>query len=378
MTVRPMRIAVLGCRGIPSTYSGYETFIGELAPRLAAKGHEVTVYCRRVLFRQRPSSYRGVALRYLPSLETKNFGTLSHTLLSVLDAVFRKYDLLFFVNPGNGFHCLLPWLIGQKTAMNMNGVEWKRGKWGPIARNYFKAAARAAAFFCGEIVNDSREMQRIYLRDFKTSSVYIPYGAHIQTSRNPELLAEFGVRARQYYLVASRLAPETLPDLIAEAYSGVRTDRPLLIAGQPNYRSPLVERMRKLSDPRVRLLGHVSSPDLFRELKCNCYAYIHGHSVGGTNPSLLEILGAGGCVLAVDVPFNREVIGESGLYFEKNIEDLRQKIQFLEDNPQAVEEFRRRAPGRIREAYTWEMVADQYEHLFSKMVSRRPGISGNS
>ena len=363
-----MRLAILGCRGIPSTYSGYETFVGELAPRLAARGHSVTVYCRRSLFPDRPAVYRGVDLRYLPSIETKNFGTLTHTLVSLLDAVGRKFDALFVVNPGNGFHCLIPWLLRRKTAINMDGVEWKRGKWGVLARVYFKAAARAAAFFCDEIVNDSREMQRLYLEEFNTPSTYIPYGAYIQESRDPEILEKFGVRPREYYLVASRLAPETIPDLIAEAFAGVETDRPLLIAGRPNYRSPLVRRLEELSGPRVRLLGHISDPEEFRELKCNCYAYIHGHSVGGTNPSLLEALGAGACVLAVDVPFNREVILDRGLYFRKDVTDLREKIQYLEDNPQAVAEFRRRAPERIREAYTWERITDQYEELFRKML----------
>lgn len=364
-----IRIAILGCRGIPSTYSGNETFIGELAPRLAAKGHEVTVYCRRSFFPDRPSLYRGTHLRHLPSWETKNFGTLTHTAFSMLDAVFRNFDILFIVNPGNGFHCILPRLLGKRLVMNMDGLEWKRGKWGPVGRAYFKLAACCATIFCQEIVNDSLEMQKIYRQEFNTPSTYIPYGADIETSRNPKPLKKYGVEPCQYYLVASRLAPETYPDLIAQAFTGVKTNKKLIIAGEPNYRSPLLKKLKAIRDPRIKLLGHIDNPEDYRELNCNCYAYIHGHSVGGTNPSLLKALGFGNCILAFDVPFNREVLLDYGLYFSEDERGLTEKIQYLEDNPEVVERYRRRAPERIRQAFTWEKITDQYEELFLRLIS---------
>jgi len=364
-----MKIAILGCRGYPSTYSGYETFVGELAPRLVEKGHEVTVYCRKTLFDSRPDSYNGVNLRYLPSLETKNLGTLTHTLVSVLDAVFRRYDLLFFVNPGNGFHCIIPRLLGKKIAINVDGLEWTRGKWGPIARTYFKSAARCATIFCQEVVNDSLEMQRIYREELNADSTFIAYGAYIDSSQDPAVVKNFGLEPGEYYLIASRIIPENHPDLIAEAFSKVNTSKKLVIAGGANYQSPLMERLKTFPDSRVIALGHVDSVEQIKELHCNCYAYIHGHSVGGTNPSLLKALGFGNCILALDVPFNREVLLDYGVLFKRDLEDLRQKIQDLEDNPARVEEFRRRAPQRIREAYTWEKITDQYEELFEKMLS---------
>jgi len=366
-----MRIAILGCRGFPSTYSGYETFINELAPRLAEKGHEVTVYCRQSLFAERPEVFRGVRLRYLPSIETKNFGTLTHTLAAVLDSLLRKFDVFFFVNPGNGFHCILPRLLGKKIVLNVDGLEWTRGKWGSAARFYFKSAARCATLFCQEIVNDSLEMQRIYLEEWNCPSTYIAYGANIESSRNPELIREYGLEPGGYYLIASRIIPENHPDLIAEAFSGVKTARKLAIAGGANYRSPLLEKLKRWPDPRVTVLGHVDSDEKIKELHCNCYAYVHGHSVGGTNPSLLKALGFGNCVLALDVPFNREVILDYGVLFRKEVEDLRGKIRFLEENPEKAAEFRRRAPERIREAYTWEKIADQYEELFRRLGTPR-------
>jgi len=363
-----LRIAILGCRGYPSTYSGYETFIGELAPRLAAKGHEVTVYCRKSLFDERPPVYRGVNLRYLPSIETKNFGTLTHTFVSVLDAVFRRFDVLFFVNPGNGFHCILPRLLGKRIALNVDGLEWTRGKWGSLARTYFKSAARCATIFCQEIVNDSLEMQRIYLEEWNCPSTYIAYGAPIESSENPELIREFNLEPGEYYLIASRIIPENHPDLIAEAFSGLNTTKKLVIAGGANYQSPLMEKLRNWPDPRVIALGHVDSDEKIKELHCNCYAYVHGHSVGGTNPSLLKALGYGNCVVALDVPFNREVIGDYGILFQRDVGDLRAKLEDLESHPKKAALFRQRAPERIKEAYTWEKITVQYEELFRKMA----------
>jgi glycosyltransferase involved in cell wall biosynthesis len=143
----------------------------------------------------------------------------------------------------------------------------------------------------------------------------------------------------------------------------------LVIAGEPNYRSPVVRRLKEINDPRIKLLGHVDKPEDYRELNYNCYAYIHGHSVGGTNPSLLRALGFGNCVLAFDVPFNREVLRDYGLYFGEDEGELTGKIQYLEDHPEEVERYRRRAPERIRRAYTWEKITDQYEELFRRMAS---------
>lgn len=368
MTDRRISVAILGCRGFPSTYSGYETFVGELAPRLARQGHAVTVYCRKSLFRERPAILQGVRLRYLPSIETKNLGTLTHTFCAVADALVRPFDVLFFVNPGTGFHCILPRLLGRKIAINVDGLEWTRGKWGRVARGYFKTAARAATAVCQEIVNDSREMQRIYAEEFDTPSEYIAYGAYIEGSRDPSLIERFGLRPREYYLIASRLIPENHPELIAEAFSRVRSGKVLAIAGGANYSSPLVRRLSSFPDRRVRMLGHIDSVEAIQELHCNCYAYIHGHSVGGTNPSLLKALGFGNCILALDVPFNREVLLDYGLYFRADAEDLRAKIQRLDDRPDEAESFRRRAPERIREAFTWEMIADRYQELFLRLA----------
>lgn len=365
-----MRIALFGARGIPHTYSGTETFFGELAPRLAARGHEVIVYCRSGLFREKPDSYRGVRLIYLPSIETKNLGTFTHTLACVGDVLFRGVDVMLVANVANALLCAVPRLAGNKVALNVDGVEWERSKWGPIGRRYFHWNARLAGKICSDgIITDAVEMQRIYLEQFGTRSVCIAYGANIETSTNPEAVRQYGLEPFGYYLIASRLVPENSADLIVRAFERFRSDRILAIAGDANYRSSFVDALRRTQDRRVRFLGHVSDSEQVKELHCNCYGYIHGHSVGGTNPALLKALGYGNLVLALDTPFNRQVMERHGILFKNDADDLASKLQFVDDQPQVAERYRRQATQRILEEYTWDHITDQYEDYFYRLVA---------
>jgi len=365
-----VRIALFGARGIPHTYSGTETFFGELAPRLAARGHEVIVYCRSGLFREKPDSYRGVRLIYLPSIETKNLGTFTHTLACVGDVLFRGVDVMLVANVANALLCAVPRLAGNKVALNVDGVEWERSKWGPIGRRYFHWNARLAGKICSDgIITDAVEMQRIYLEQFGTRSVCIAYGANIETSTNPEAVRQYGLEPFGYYLIASRLVPENSADLIVRAFERFRSDRILAIAGDANYRSSFVDALRRTQDRRVRFLGHVSDSEHVKELHCNCYGYIHGHSVGGTNPALLKALGYGNLVLALDTPFNRQVMERDGILFKNDADDLASKLQFVDDQPQVAERYRRQATQRILEEYTWDHITDQYEDYFYRLVA---------
>lgn len=364
-----MRIAIFGSRGIPHTYGGAEAFLEELAPRLAARGHQVIVYCRSSLFQKRPQRYRGVDLVYLPSIETKALGTPTHTLACMLNVLFRPVDVFLVLNIVNGFHCILPWLLGKTFAINVDGLDWKRGKWGALARRYFYSNAKWIGKICPEgVITDAAEMQRIYREDFDTPSTCIAYGANIEVSRDPEVVRDYGLEPFQYYLIASRMVSENNPDLIVKAFEQLKTGKLLAVAGGVNYRSEFVAKLQQTRDPRIRFLGHVGNPDHVKELHCSAYAYVHGHSLGGTNPSLLKALGYGNCILALNTPFNREVLDGHALMFERSIEDLRAQLQCVEDDPAMAAEYRRHAPERIREAYTWDHITDQYEELFYKLV----------
>lgn len=364
-----LRIALFGARGIPHTYSGTETFFVELAPRLAARGHDVIVYCRRQLFKDRPPSYRGVRLIYLPSIETKNLGTFTHTLACMLDVLFRRVDVMLVTNVANGFHCVIPRLLGKNCAINVDGVEWKRGKWGPVGKRYFYWNAKLIGKICPRgIITDAYEMRRIYLEEFNTPSACIAYGGNIEPAQNPDVVRQYGLEPGKFYLIASRLVPENNADMIVDAFRQLRSDKLLAIAGDANYRSEWVRRLKAGADARVRFLGHVGSPDHVKELHGAAYAYIHGHSMGGTNPALLKALAYGNCVLAFGTPFNREVVSDYALLFE-DAADLAAKMQMIEDNPAVAQQLRKRAPQRIREAYSWEHITDQYEEFFYRMAT---------
>jgi glycosyltransferase involved in cell wall biosynthesis len=370
MPKRKLRIALLGSRGFPHTYSGYEVFVGEVAPRLVSRGHEVIVYCRRSLFEKRPKTCQGVQLIYLPSIETKVLSTPTHTLLSMFDVLFRGVDVIFVVNLVNAFHCILPRMMGKPVAINVDGLDWKRDKWGRIGKGYFYLNAKFVGRICPNgVVTDAHEMRRIYLDDFNTPNICIAYGANPATSTDPTVLREYGLEPFQYYLILSRLVPENNADLIVRAFERVRTSRVLAIAGHENYRSPFVDRLRQTTDRRIRFIGHVGSAEHVKELHCNAYAYIHGHSLGGTNPALLTALGCGNCVLALRTPFNMEVLQNYGILFDRDPSDLAAKLQHVEDHPGVAAQYRGCAPERIREAYTWDRITDQYEELFLQLAA---------
>lgn len=364
MRSRKLRIAIFGGRGIPSTYSGTETFFIELAPRLVERGHEVIVYCRRSLFQDRPPTFRGVRLIYLPSIETKNFGTFTHTLACMIDVLFRNVDAMLVTNVANALHCLIPRICRQNCAINVDGIEWKRGKWGPIGKWYFHFNAR----LCGKIlprgiVTDAYAMRKLYLEEFNTPSACIAYGGKVETSSNPAIVRQYGLEPGGYYLIASRLVPENNASLIVEGFKKSSTSRLLAIAGDANYQSQWIDDLKQNAGDRVRFLGHVDSIEHIKELHCNCYAYIHGHMMGGTNPALLKALGFGNCILAHSNPFNVEVLDGYGLLFA-DAEDLAEKIRLIEQDPQLAQRYRSRAPERIHTVYNWERITDQYEELF--------------
>ena len=370
MTQTKLCIAFCGTRGIPHTYGGAEAVMIELAPRLAARGHEVILYCHRSQFRQRPKSYKGVRLIYLPGIDTKVLATPTHTLLSMLDVLFRSADVIVAWNLTNAFPCIIPRLFGKAVAIMVDGLDWKRAKWGPMGRAFFYQSARWVGKVCPRgVITDTTDMQKVYLQEFGTTSVCIPCAAKVESSTAPDCVRRYGLEPFKYYLIASRLVPENSADLIMRAFEKVRTDRVLAIAGDANYRSSFVEQLRKTQDRRVRFLGHVADIEHVKELHCNAYAYVHGHSAGGTNPSLLKALGCANCVVALNTPSNAEVLADYGILFERDQNDLMGKLQYVEDHPEVAATFRRRAPERILEKYDWEAITDQYEEFFRRLAA---------
>lgn len=365
---------MLGLYGMPLPqlhFTGFETAFGEIAPRLAAAGHEVTIYCRASHYPPdlRVAEYKGVRLRYIPSPGGKNLSGLISTLLASLHALcFGRYDLFFFVNVGMGHHAALCRILGARVVMNVDGLDWKRAKWGFLARAYFRSAAHSAIKFCNELITDAEAMRNIYLDEFHQETTMIAYGAYVESSENPHVVRQFGVEPGEYYLIASRLIPENHADLIILGFLESGTSRKLVVAGGANYDSPFHRRLKEIATDGVIFTGHIHDQSVIKELHCNCFAYVHGHSVGGTNPSLLKAMGYGNCILALDTIFNREVLADTGLFFPKDSETLASLLRKIEGDPQLVADLRRRGPQRVRVEYTWEKVSSQYDELFRKVA----------
>lgn len=366
---------MLGLYGMPMPerhFTGFETAFGEIAPRLAAAGHDVTIYCRGSHYPQRlrVPEYMGVKLKFVPSPGGKNFSALIATLFAAVHAVTAgRYDLLFFVNVGMGHHAALCRILGERVVMNVDGLDWKRGKWGFFGRTYFRTAASSAVRFCNRLITDAEAMREFYLREFGKDTTMIAYGAYVEVAERPELVRQVGVAPGDYYLVAGRLVPENFADLIVDGYLQADTSRKLLIVGAANYETEFHRRLYARASDRVMFTGHIHDQQLLKELYCNCFAYIHGHSVGGTNPALLRAMGYGACILAHDTVFNREVLGGSGLLFPRDSGALAGLMEEIESNPELVDTLRRRGPERITKEYTWDKIAGQYEALFREIAT---------
>lgn len=375
-TPRPLRIGMLGLYGMTMPklhFTGFETGFGEIAPRLVEMGHEVTMYCRKESFppEMRVPEYKGVRLVYVPSPGGKNFSGVVSTFFAVLHALTKgNFQIFFFVNVGMGHHAALCRLFRRKVIMNVNGLDWTRAKWGPVARWYFLSAAHSAVKFCTELVTDADAMKRFYRERFNKDTTMIAYGAYVKSSTTPELVRQFGVEPDGYYLIASRLIPENHADLIAEAFIESGSRRKLVIAGGANYDSPFHRKLRSMEGEKVILTGHIDDQQVIEELHCNCFAYLHGHSVGGTNPSLLKAMGYGNCILALDTVFNREVLADGGLFFPRDAKALARMILGIESDQALVLQLRRMGPERIRANYTWEKIAGQYDELFREVAGR--------
>ncbi|MGN6372928.1 MAG: glycosyltransferase [Solirubrobacteraceae bacterium] len=368
------RVAILGSRGFPSTYGGYETLVRYIARAWCNDGIDVTVYCRTRDEGRARWTNEGVTCRWTPGRESKSLSTLSFGLTSHLDASFRGFDAALVLNVANGFFLPAFRATGTPTAVNTDGIEWERGKWGRVARNVFLGGAVATARWADLLVADSQAIADIWREKFRVESTFIPYGAPVLSDVGDERVRALELQPGRYVLVVARLIPENNVELALDALERLSPSVPAVIVGSANYDAPIESRLREL-DHRgaVRWLGHVSDQELLAQLWANCGVYLHGHSVGGTNPALLQALGAGAPTLALATKFNREVLAQDAQLFPPDAARLADMIrQVLGD-----EGLRRRMSdlGRrtVSERYSWSDVAAAYLDALRRARQRRFG-----
>jgi glycosyltransferase involved in cell wall biosynthesis len=361
-----MKIAILGTRGIPANYGGFETFAEQLGTRLASRGHDVSVYGRKHYSTTNNPFYKGVRLITLPTIRHKYFDTIVHTFLSVLHATPRKYDVILICNAANSIFAFVPRLLGTPTLVNVDGLERKRKKWNWLGRTYYLVSEWLSTFLPTAIVTDAQVIQDYYATRYKKESEMIAYGAEVARRADPDKLKRFGLEPNRYVLYVSRLEPENNAHLVIEAYQRVKTDLPLVIVGGAPYAEEYIAQLKSTRDPRVKFLGFVFGED-YRALQQNAYCYVHATEVGGTHPALIEAMGAGNCALTLDTPENLEVIGEAGIVYESR-NDLARQLQRVLDDPSMIGEYRRRAMARVIQFYNWEQITDQYEELLARLA----------
>lgn len=367
---KALRIALVGTRGVPARYGGFETCVEEVGQRLVALGHEVVVYCRSTEDRGEPrTEYKGMKLVQLPALKKRSLETLSHTGLSVGHLFFNRVDVAVVFNSANA-----PWLpvlraAGIPTATHVDGLEWKRAKWGKIGKRYYRGAESLAVRWSDALIADASGIQDYYLEEFGVESTYLAYGAPIIESAPSDRLAELDLAPGQYHLVVARFEPENHVHVMIEGY--VRSDAalPLVVVGSAPYSDAYTELTTSLGDHRVRFLGGVWDQELLDQLYANARVYWHGHSVGGTNPSLLRAMGAGVATNAFDVNFNREVLGTNGEYFS-GADDIPALVHTAEAS-ESDTLLRGKKSQSDALAYDWDRVADGYEQLCLSLAGRR-------
>lgn len=372
-----MHIAFIGARGIPHGYSSAEQIALHVGKRLVARGHRFTVYCRSNLFEDRTRVYEGIERVFLPTIEHKLFGQLIHGFLAGIHSVGQPYDVVHAQCLTNTFQSVIPWLLKRNVVINVNGLEWDNPKWPKTVRHvFFKSAVRATLLMCREIITDAQAMADTYVRHYGRKATVIAYGAEVVKPRNPAILEQYGLEPRGYYFIAARLVPSNQIRTIVDAFSAAGGDRTLAIAGGGDYQSRYYRELRTAAGDRVTFLGLISDQSHINELYANAYAYIHGATLGGVNSALLRPLGAGCPGLAADTPFNREVIERQdgatcGLLWQNGTQ-LADAIRRFERDQEYVESLRPLCRRQIRENFTWDLVADQYEAFYTGFLERWP------
>lgn len=358
-----MRVAFIGTRGVPATYSGFETCVEQLGWRMAARGHDVTVYCRTGHFQEHPAEYRGMRLRYLPALGQKHLETLSHTALSALRLPAGAAVVCMGV--GNAPVVAALERVGRRTVFNVDGADWQREKWGRFARWYLRTTERLAARGRSVVVADAAAVQDYYRRTFGRDSELVAYGADPPADRGTATLSEFGLQPDAYALFVGRLVPENGPHDFLEGVAQARCGVTPVVVGDAPYAGEYKARLRREA-PQGSVFTGYQFGRAYQQLTSHARLFVLAASVGGTHPVLLEQMAAGNCILARDTASNREVLGGAGLLWTTTAE-LADCVQRVERDPELRSRMGSAAAARAAANYSWDRITDRYLELCERV-----------
>lgn len=362
-----MKIGIVGTRGIPAKYGGFETFAEEVSPLLVRKGYQVTVYCDKSDISNPPVSYKDVSLSYLPI--TKTNSPLKYYFTSLWHAL-KSEDIILVTGTAGSLFYFLNIYFRKKIVTNTDGVESRRAKWTPFKKLIIKFTEYLAVKNSTHLIADSKAITKYLLDTYpklkQTKVSTIEYGAYINNSFDQTILDKYNLVENDYYLVVSRLEPENNIKMIIDGYKLSNSSKSLTIVGNilsNDYSNLLLTEKTE----KIKFLGGIYNPRELSVIRYCAFAYIHGHSVGGTNPSLLEALGSSNISICHDNVYNREVTNNQQIYFSQPI-DFKNKTEELEQlSMESLIKLKGDAKARIKKYYTWENIANKYSTLFSKL-----------
>jgi glycosyltransferase involved in cell wall biosynthesis len=370
---RRLRIALAGTRGVPARYSGFETCAEQLGARLVERGHDVTVYCRAHHSPIADRTYRGMRRVLVPTIRNKYLDTIVHAGLSSAHALGRRFDVVLYFIAGNSPVSWIPRLVGTKTVVNVDGLDWRREKWPVVAKQYLQMAERLATWLPDACVTDSHVVQAYYRERFKHDPVYIAYGSEVDRRPPGETLARFGLTRDRYVLFVGRLVPENCVDHLVDAFPRVRTDFKCVIVGGASYADDYIRRLeaKAAADPRIVLTGYQFG-EAYQELGSNAGIFVETSGVGGTHPALVEAMAFDRCVVVHDTAENLETMADAGRAYRGagGADALAPVLQDLLDRADTRAELAEAAGRRARQHYTWHAVTDAYENLFYELCAR--------
>ena len=364
-----MKVAIIGTRGIPASYSGFETSVQETAIRFVQDKINTTVYCRSNHYEKKLNEYKGVQLAYLPSLKSKHLDTITNTFLSFFHLLFKKYDIVIVYGVGNALFIPLIKIVGKPVISVVDGADWERKKWGKFAKSFLRFSRLFAVKFSNYYVVDNELLVEVYLKRFGIKPVYIPYGANLQFSDNRDILKKYNLEKRKYIIFVGRFVKEKGIEFLIENFEKVNSNFRLVIVGDNTTDQEYTQKIKKTKDNRLIFTGFVFGEE-YETLLHNALFYVSCSFLEGTSPSLLSAMAINGFALVSDLKENLETLkGSCATFKTSDSEDFKAKINYYLNNESLIEKEREKTKLVIIKYYTWEKITNQYLDLFIKILN---------
>ncbi len=367
-----LKVAVIGQKGIPSRAGGVEIHVEEIASRIADEGCEVTVYCRESYCNEKYDDYKGIKIKYIPSIHTKHLDAITYTALATFNAIKSDYDIIHYHALGPSLFAFLPRLFRKKVVCTVHGLDWKRQKWGLIGKLALKLGEFSTAYFPHKAIMVSQSLKKYYNEQYKSlDSIYIPNGIEEKNKKAINLIKDkYGLEKDEYILFLARLVPEKGVHYLIEAFQRIHPNKKLVIAGGSSHSDEYVEKLTDLAkgNPNIIFTGFIQG-EILDELFTNAYCYVLPSDIEGLPISLIEAMAYGQCCLVSDIAENIEVIGSQGVSFKKgDIESLKQQLEYLIQNESVVNKYKQGAEKYIRERYNWDKVALETKQVYTSLM----------